>query len=318
MSIVDVIAEFLRDREQKGRTPGTVRTYRDQLRLFAEFCEKQGLGEIRSVRERHIEKYLSEMRLRPNRRWKGDVSPVTVKKRAIGLRTFFLFAKQRRWIKTNLAKRIEIPRGGRRRPKALTPSQVVQFLNVARWEPDALRLRDYALIILMLDSGLRLAEVMNLKISDVDFERGLIQVRHGKWDNDRGTVMRNETAALLKVYAGPRASCVEPRLMPVFVRANDAPLSRKMIYKLVKRRGKETGLEREVSPHRLRHTWLTEYLNNGGKIHTARDLAGHGSVNTTIGYAQTVSLVPVQQEHHRFSAVRRVEGISDIMRVRAD
>ena len=304
MCIAEVIERFLCDRHAKGRTVGTIKTYRDQLRLFQQWCDEQKIFEMNSLRERHIEMYLGEMRTRPNRKWKGDVSPVTVRKRAIGLRTLFYFAKERRLLKQNLAKRVLIPRGGRRRPKALTPEQVIQFLNTRRWKKDADLLRDYTLVILALDSGLRLAEVANLKIADVDFARGLIRVRSGKWDNDRGTVMLNETAQLVRAYVGARALCDEPLEMPVFAHANGKAYSKREIYLLVKRRAKQTRLEREVSPHRLRHTWLTEYLNNGGKIHTASDLAGHTDINTTRVYARTVSLVPVQQDHHKFSAVR--------------
>jgi len=313
MLIDEVVDAFLADRTLKGRTQGTVRTYQDQLHLFVEFCKENHLFKLESIKERHIERYFQSMRTRPNRKWQGVISPVTIRKRAIGLRTFFLFAKQQRWIKYNLAKRIDVPRGGRRRPKALAPHQVTQFLDTARWAADANLLRDYALIVLLLDSGLRLSEVANLKIADLDLSRGLIRVRSGKWDNDRGTVMLLETAALLRDYVGARVNCAEPLEMPVFTGATNARLSNREIYLLVKRRGKQAKLEREVSPHRLRHTWLTEYLNAGGKIHTARDLAGHDDINTTVAYARTVALVPVQQEHHKFSAVRHLV-IGDIIR----
>jgi len=316
MRLAAAIESFLQDRTAKGRTAGTIKTYRDQLRLFEQWCTDNKISEVASIRERHIERYLGEMRTRPNRKWKGDVSPVTIRKRAIGLRTFFLFCKERRVLKQNLAKRIIIPRGGRRRPKALTPEQVIQFLDVTRWKVDENLLRDYTLVILLLDSGLRLAEGTNLKIADLDFKRGLIRVRSGKWDSDRGTVMLNETALLVCEYVGERANCAEPLEMPVFAHADGTPLSKREIYLLVKRRAKQTKLLRDVSPHRLRHTWLTEYLNNGGRIHTARDLAGHGDVNTTIGYARTVSLVPVQKEHHNFSAVRHIVKPDIISNVR--
>ena len=306
MLLNEAVKHFLQDRELKGRKQGTLKTYRDQLRLFEQWCAEQRLAEVASVTPRHVERYLAEMRARPNRKWRGDVSPVTVRKRAIGLRTFFLFAKQRRLIRYNLARRIEIPRGGRRRPKALTPEQVIQFLDLRRWKHDENLLRDYTLVILLLDSGLRLSEAAKLKIAQVDFARGLIRVERGKWDNDRGTVMLNETAALVRDYVGERANCDDPLEMPVFAHCDGTRLSNREIYLLVKRRGKQTKLEREVSPHRLRHTWLTEYLNNGGKIHTAAEIAGHEDVNTTIGYARSVSLVPVQREHYKYSAVRGI------------
>lgn len=313
MLIADAVVAFLQDRTLKGRTKGTLATYHYQLNLFEIFCKENRLTQIENIKERHIERFFAEMRTRPNLKWRGDVSPVTVRKRAIALRTFFRFAKQRRFIRYDLAKRIEIPRGGRRRPKALTPVQVSQFLSVERWKPDEHLLRDYTMVVLMLDSGLRLSEVANLTLSDLDLPRGLIRVRSGKWDNDRGTVMLMETAELVRAYVGERAACPEPLEMPVFCGLANARLSNREIYLMIKRRAKQTKLEKEVSPHRLRHTWLTEYLNNGGRIHTARDLAGHGDVNTTIGYARTVSLVPVQQEHHKFSAVRHLV-FSDIIR----
>lgn len=316
MLISGAIASFLEDRRAKGRTRGTVKTYRDQLRLFERWCDENKIRHMQRVSERHIERFLAEMRARPNLKWKGEVSPVTVRKRAIGLRTFFRFAKERRMIQRNLAKRIAIPRGGRRRPKALVPHQVAQLLEVRRWKKDGDLLRDYTLLVLLLDSGLRLAEAAKLKVGDVDLARGLIWVRSGKWDNDRGTVMLNETAELVRAYVGRRAACAEPLEMPVFVDRRGRPLSNRQIYLLVKRRAKQSRLEREVSPHRLRHTWLTEYLNNGGKIHTARDLAGHGDVNTTIGYARTVALAPVQREHHKYSAVRHLAiGVSKLTQI---
>lgn len=315
MTISEGIQFFLEDRVNKGCAPTTCQTYRYQLHLFGEWCLANAVLEFPALRERHLEDYLSDMRVRPNLKWQGMVSPVTIRKRAIGLRTFLLFAKQKRWLRQNLAKRVVIPRNGRRSAKALAPHKVVQFLEVSRWQTDGHVLRDYAMIVLMLDSGLRLAEVVQLQIGDVDFARGVIHVRHGKGDNERFTVILNSTAELLRGYLGIRYELAENSQSPLFLSPWGESTTRRQVYLAIKRRAKQTGMEREVSPHKLRHTWLTEYLNAGGKIHTAKELAGHRFVETTIGYARTVAIVPVQQEHWRYSAVRDLAGMSAIMKM---
>lgn len=307
MLVAQVVEFFLQDRERKGCAPGTVQTYRHQLRLFRRWCEAQGLEQIEKIRERHLEDYLAEMRVRPNLRWRGRVSPVTVQKRAIGLRTFFLFARQRRYVKQDPAAKLFISRRGVRKPKALTPAQVVQLLDVSRWERNASVERDYALIVFLLDSGLRLAEVAALNVTDVELDRGIVHVRHGKGDKERAAVILNETAELVRGYLGPRVPGVDPEAAPVFVDESGKRLSTRRIYRAVKRRAAQTLLYNAVSPHKLRHTWLTEYLNSGGKIHTAAMLAGHDNIATTLGYAAS-ALVPVQREHRKFSAVRNLQS----------
>lgn len=303
MFVQKAIIEFLHDRERKGCTAGTVTTYTHQLRLFERWLAAQPVTDMERVRERHLIDYLADMRARPNLKWKGTVSPVTIRKRAIGLRTFFLYAKQQKLVKTDPAKHLTIPHGGKRKPKALSPRQVEELLNVDRWRQDGDVLRDYALLVLMLDSGLRLAEVCALNIADVDYERGLVHVRHGKGDKERWTVVTNQTAELLRAYVGARIHLPEAGALPVFIAIRGRRISSLRVYRAVKRRAKQTFLYNEVSPHRLRHTFFTEYLNAGGKLHIAQALGGHENPQTTIGYS-SIALIPVQKEHRYYSAVK--------------
>ncbi len=294
MQLKKAIARFLDDRRRRGCNAQTCETYAKQLKLLNEYLECRRVSCAENVTARQLEDYLADLRARPNRKWAGTLSPVTVRKRAITLRTFFHFLKRSRIIRVDPAARLHIPTSGKRKPKSLAPEQVCRLLDRARWKDDGKVDRDYALLLLMLDSGLRLAELTALDVPDLDLERGLVHVRHGKGDKERWSVFLAVTAMALRQIA--------PNQGALFVNDGGQRLSALAIYRIVKRRARQAGVP-GVSPHRLRHTWLTEYLNAGGKLHVAQMLAGHESIQTTIQYA-SVALAPVAREHQRYSPLR--------------
>lgn len=298
MLLDETITRFMEDRRQKGCTAGTVRTYGDQFRLFQEWAHARQLCTTEGFTFEILMTYLAEMRTRPNRKCLGTLSPVTIKKRALGLRVLFNFAHQQQFIPTNPAQHLTTLKAGKRKPKALSPEHVAQLLDTARWDIDEYLVRDFAMLLFLLDSGVRLAELVALNVEDVDLNRGQVHVQHGKGDLERYTVFTEMTGEALRQYRPPHR--VGDGL---FVDVNGKRLTCRKAYLAVKRRAAQTNLSRQVSPHKLRHTFATEYLNNNGNIFVLQRIIGHANITTTQNYLGN-AVLPAQREHARFSPLR--------------
>lgn len=292
MSLTTFARRFLADRIRRGCAPSTLITYTAQLHSLTRSLTLQRIRQPSKIQPRHLHTYIAALRTR-------NFSPVTVRKRILFLRSLFHFAQAQRFTRRDPTRTLVIPKSGKRIPKALNPADVRKLTDAARWTHDAYFERDYAIVLLMLDSGLRREEIRALDCSDLQTRRGIVHVRHGKGDKERYSVFTDATARALTPYLRNRTQGA------VFVTADGARLSGGTFYLIVKKRGKQTGVP-HANPHRLRHTFITEYLNNGGSVTDARDLAGHDDVKTTMSY-KAVAVAPLQRKHTAFSPLRHLK-----------
>lgn len=282
MDVQRAIDKFISDRAATCAA-STLQLYQKHLRLLKTFLAGRGVHQIGKLSPRLLLSYVAATRSR-------NLSPVTIRKRILFLRSFGRWLKQKRLVRRDPAQSLSVPKSGKRQPKALAPDEIRKLLNTSRWEPDGNVERDYALLLLFLDSGIRLGEMAALEANDIDFARCFVHIRHGKGDKERWSVFTEETRRALR------------KGFP-FVDGRGRKLSALSIYRVVKRRAAQVGVN--ASPHRLRHTFLTEYLNAGGNPYWAKELAGHDDIRTTLSYA-SVAVGPMQREHWRFTPLRAI------------
>lgn len=178
-----------------------------------------------------------------------------------------------------------------RNKTALTPAQVDVILRV--WSDDSkLSRRNMAIIATLAETGMRRSELASLQWRDIDLERAVIHVRHGKGDKDRDVSIINGVGGFavraLRVWksiTGDRKYVFCP-IVKGDKLGSDKPSTDKTIYYVVENTGKIAGIE--FTPHDLRRTWITEYLATGGAIANAQKQVGHESESTTLSYAQSV------------------------------
>lgn len=288
MSIEDGLALFLKDRE-KTCTSGIVRWYHSHLTAFAILLPSGLSTDLSTVTLADLDAHLVGLRSR--------LSPVTIRKRAAALRTFFRWCSGTKLTTGDLSAGLNLPKVGRRLPKCLKRTEVHRLLAAIE------DLRERAVIELLLDSGLRLNEATQLRWRDLDFEEGTIHVSHGKGDKERYAVFGASTAASLLAWRADRLFAPDPSDR-VFL-GERGPLSSAGMYKLVKRVAKRA--EVEMHPHSLRHTFAVFYLDAGGSIYDLSRLMGHGDIKTTTIYLD-VSLESLSEKHGRFSPMNQMRS----------
>ena len=164
------------------------------------------------------------------------------------------------------------PKRPKQMPKYLSEEEVKRLIEASRENP-----RDYAIISLLAYSGLRVSELCNLRVEDVDFNERIIYVHSGKGDKDRIVVVSHHVIEALQNYLDTR----EDDLEYLFASQKSQRISRVQVFRLVKKYANRAGIKKEVTPHVLRHTLATTLLRRGVDIRFIQQFLGHSSVATT-------------------------------------
>jgi integrase/recombinase XerD len=252
-SVLEVVDRFQRMLQSQERSPCTVKQYGHIARTFLGYVGKP----LDEVRARDVEGFREYLVLK--RHYSKNSLYTTVR----GLSCLF------RSFGVEVDRGLEPPRRPERLPHYLSEEEVHRLFEAARESP-----RDYALLHVLGYGGLRVSELCNLEVEDMEFERNLLHVRSGKGDKDREVVLEDNTRSALERYLSDRgvAGVESRRLFPV------TPVT---VERMVRKRAHEAGISQHVTPHVLRHTLATTLLRRGCDIRYIQKLLGHASVATT-------------------------------------
>lgn len=295
MDLSVVSRDFLLDRARRGCNAATVDYYAKLLRWLRAYLSEQGITTIEAVTTAALEGYIADLRARPLERRVGKLSPVTIRRTTLSLKTFFLWCAGRKLIVADPARAVPTPRSPQRLPKALSADQVIKLL-AAR-----MPVRDRAVISLMVDTGLRIGEAVALDVSDLDSSQSTILIRVGKGGKQRKIVFAEQTHEALRDWLAVRESD-SPAL---FVALRGGRLTRSGLYKAIKAAAESAGLYGAVSPHRLRHSFATLALDNGAGLQDVSRMLGHSDLATTAIYFH-VSTNTLRDHHRSFSPLDRL------------
>lgn len=269
------IDRFLRTLDaERAASPHTLRAYRRDLCHFQAFLGAEGLSDWTAVDSGAVRGYLSRLAARGSR--------ATVARRLSALRVFYRFLVREGRMASNPVGTVRTPRQGRRLPKFLTPEQVRALLE----SPDPATpegLRDRAMLEVLYGSGLRVSELVALRVADAAGGREVRVV--GKGRKERVVLLTAAARAALDAYlehGRPARAGSDARAL--FVNARGGPLSvRGVQYRLALwMRRAAAGLR--CSPHTLRHTFATHLLDGGADLRVVQELLGHSNLSTTQVY----------------------------------
>jgi site-specific recombinase XerD len=204
-------------------------------------------------------------------------SSETRKRKLASIRGFLKFCKDNQIIFGNPADTIEGPIREERDPAILLKTEYKALLQVAGDNE-----RDFAIVMLFLQSGLRVSELVNLRLIDVDFESREIIVRQGKGRKDRVVPLVGQAMEALKAYLAVRE--VSPEYDNVFLARNKTSMDQRTVRYRIQKYYKEAGIRKKASVHTLRHTFATHQIHNGLKINQLKDVLGHKKMETTYKY----------------------------------
>jgi len=281
---------------EDGLAKNTLAAYRSDLSLFAGWLAAIGSG-LAAVDEPCVKAYLADLHRRPPGQ---QPKPASQRRLQAALRRFYRFLLAQGRIAIDPLLNIEQPAMPQRFPKTLSEGDVENLLAA----PDTTRpigLRDRAMLELIYSSGLRVSELVGLKLFEVSTNDGVVRVR-GKGDKVR-LVPLGEFAIdwLLRYQAEARPVLLKQRACDeIFVTARGASLSRQMFWMLIKRYALEAGIVKPISPHVLRHAFATHLINHGADLRVVQMLLGHADISTTQIYTHVARerLKQLHSIHH--------------------
>ncbi len=227
-----------------------------------------------------------------------NLAPSSLARKRSALRGFFRYLLKEQVCSSDPTELLVSPKRVRRLPGTLTPEEVTRLLDAPQGG-DAYALRDKAILELFYSSGLRISELSALTLQQIDLEHGWVRVL-GKGAKERIVPMGERAARALAIYVeSGRSHFAKPSRTRshLFLSERGGPLSRVMLWVLVKRYARIAGITRPVKPHLLRHSFATHLLKGGADLRAIQEMLGHANVSTTEIYTAVESSRIV--EHHR-------------------
>jgi len=264
--LTDAYTDFMLSRQAMNCTPSTLLWYRRTAGVFLVWCEQRNVTKPEEVTARYVRQYLAELAARG----KQDT---TLHAHARAIRTLLKFWHAEGYIRAPVC--FDMPKLAKKRLPVLTAEQLQQILRVCN-------VRDKALILFMVDSGLRRAEVLKLNWGDIDMQSGLVKVRQGKGRKDRSAVIGATTRRALLAYrrtlkdVSDNASLFQTQAGARFVYHGFIQIFRRL--------KDRTGIY--ISPHALRRTFVILSLRGGMDVLHLQALGGWSSLDMVYHYAQ--------------------------------
>ena len=299
-----LIEDFLQYlRHERGQAEHTQKTYAALLNKFVAWAAAQKLAGWESVELPHLTAFLQHERQRAVANEPPDsprrLSGESVYLEIAALRAFYRFAENEKLLPSNVAENLSLPRRWKRLPKALTNAEIETLLEPESPETPP-NLCDQAVLELAYASGLRLAELRNLRLEQLHLDAGFLNVI-GKGNKERVVpVGQKAVEALNRYIAAGRPKLVTPRSPAnVFLTKRGTPFAAVTLWLRIKRRARRAGVARNVTPHMLRHSFATHLLEHGADLRVIQELLGHASISTTEVYTH-VTGNRMREIHRRF------------------
>jgi integrase/recombinase XerD len=287
---------------ERGLARNTLQSYRSDLLQFGQFLAERGLS-AEDARPRDVSDFLTGL---AGGNGDGPAATATIQRKAACLRSFYRHLRREGIRESDPAAALSAPRRGQRLPAVLRRGEVQRLLEQPKGT-DPIALRDRALLELMYACGLRASEVVDLELSQVDLEEGLLRAR-GKGSKERLVPIGRLAVRAVEAYLrGGRPKLVGARVQPnIFVNFRGTALTRQGLYKIVQRHARAAGLGGRMSPHTLRHTFATHLLAGGCDLRSLQEMLGHADVATTQVYTHLSNqhLKKVYFEAHPRAAMR--------------
>jgi integrase/recombinase XerC len=285
---------------ERNLSPHTVNNYLQDLEKLRRWAATNKLSSLKQVDGLAIRHCLADLH-------KNGLGGASLQRWLSSLRAFFRYALRKQWAISNPVDGIHAPKNSRQLPRVLDVDQAGQFMNVPG--QDWLALRDRAIVELLYSSGLRLAELANLNIEDVDTSDHTVTV-HGKGNKTRIVPVGAQALASIHGWLRVRSQRTEDR-QALFVSWRGKRISHRAIQQRISKLSAEMGINFRVSPHMLRHSFASHLLESSGDLRAVQELLGHTNLTTTQIYThldyQHLSKI-YDSAHPR--ATRQIKGSS--------
>ena len=292
---IHVFLSYLR--VEKGLSHNTILAYGRDLRRFDEFLRARKKGKLESVNREDVVDFLSSL-------YKQKLDSRSVSRYLVSLRCFFKYALMEELVRLDPTENLESPKIRQSLPTYIRKDDMDRLMEAPN-TATSVGLRDKAMLEVLYSTGLRVSELLNLRISDLDLRSGYVRCI-GKGDKERLVPIGRKAIAAVEAYlAGARPKFLRIGTPPqhsqiLFLTRVGRRLSRITIWKVLHDYGVKLGLRGRLTPHKLRHSFATHLLEGGADLRSVQLMLGHADISTTQIYTHVVEerLKEIYKAHH--------------------
>ncbi len=261
----------------KKASVNTELSYKRDLGKVCDYLTAHGVTSFADVREAHLEGYMSYLE-------ENHFSAATISRNVASVKALYHYMLREGIVTEDVSAVLRSPKIEKKLPEIMSTQEVVRLLEQP--SGDSLKeIRDKAMLELLYATGIRVTELISLKITDVNIGMNFIMCRDGNKERvvPFGNVAKQ---AMVRYIDQAREAMMEGELSDVlFVNCSGQPMSRQGFWKLIKHYAKKAGIEADITPHTLRHSFAAHLVENGADLRSVQEMLGHSDISTTQIYA---------------------------------
>lgn len=275
------ISDFLRYlRFEKRMSTHTISAYANDLnQLFTYLMEHYTIEIVEVIKLFHLRSWLANLKEHKN-------TETTLKRKASAAKSFFKYLQKNSVVENNPAKQLVVPKAGKRLPVFLEEQETEKITDHLNFEDGFKGLTERLIIEILYQTGIRRAELAQLKESDIEIERTQIKVL-GKRNKERLVPLNGSLLIDIKNYVSEKRKLQNFSEEKLLIMKSGNPVNEQYIYRTVNKHLNAITTLTKKSPHVLRHTFATQLSNNGAELNAIKDLLGHSSLAATQVYTHT-------------------------------
>lgn len=261
----------------KDTSKNTEMSYKRDLEKVAVYMQARGVQEVTGISEQDLEGYVQFLT-------DSKLATATISRNIASIKAFYHYLVQEKLVGEDVSAPLKAPRIEKKIPEIMSPEDVVKLLEQPCGSSDK-EIRDKAMLELLYATGIRVSELINLKITDVNMRTNVI-ICHDR-HKERAIPFGHEArAALTRYLDGTRAGMLaDQKSDALFVNCSGQPMSRQGFWKLIKYYAKKADIQADITPHTLRHSFAAHLVENGADLRSVQEMLGHSDISTTQIYA---------------------------------
>lgn len=274
---------------EKGLSDRTKESYENDLNVYKFFLNEQSIKTVDKITAEHIKIFLKDRN--------DKEKSTTIAHNLTVIKNFHSYLYRQKLVSHDVSEFIERPKLRKAIPKTLSIEDINKLLDIPL--NTLFDYRNKAMLELMYGTGLRVSEIVNLNTTDIDLTNCLIRIM-GKGNKEREVPLGEYSIYYLKLYLNKRQEMLKNKTCDkLFLNNHGKNLTRQGFFKNLKQILKEKGLNSEVSPHTLRHSFATHLINRGADLRSIQEMLGHSDISTTKIYTR-VSTDKLKEDYNKF------------------
>lgn len=263
--------------ETKATSANTEMSYRRDLVKVDKFMARRGISKLQSITEQDLKDYIADLSAQ-------GFKAATISRNIASIKAFFHYLKAQKIVEQDISVSLHAPKIEKKAPEIMTQEEIDSLLAQPSGDSPK-EIRDKAMLELLYATGIRVTELITLKVSDVNMTSGTIVINDNKKSR---TVPFGKPAhdALSRYLDGTRENMLEDKSSDVlFANCSGQSMSRQGFWKLIKYYTRKAGIEADITPHTLRHSFAAHLVENGADLKSVQEMLGHSDISTTQIYA---------------------------------